>query len=85
MRIYKIAGNPFITQFQKIVHIVFGYAKENYDLRIKPINDQLRMEGKVITHKDLYNALEERNRQKYVEYIKGHLALYQKMKIYHSS
>src|SRR5690606_2798695 len=74
MRIYKIVGNPFITQFQKIVHIVFGYAKENYDLRIKPINDQLRMEGKIITHHDLFNDLKERDRDRSLSSIKGHLA-----------
>src|SRR5690606_21439661 len=83
MRIYKFVGNPFITQVQKIVHIVFCYAKENYDLRIKPIKEQLRMEGKIITHHDLFNALKERDRDKYLASIKGHLDLYRKMDSFH--
>ncbi len=80
MRIYQITQNPFITQFQQIVHIVFEYAKENYDSIIKPINDRLKAEGKLITHLDLYHALKERDRNKYREAIKGHLNLYLQIK-----
>lgn len=76
MRIYQIAGNPFISQFQKIVHIIFEYAKNNYDSHIKPINKKLKAEGKLITHLDLFNILKEKDREKYVTAIKGHLYLY---------
>ena len=76
MRIYRIAGNPFISQFQKIVHIIFEYAKENYDARIRPINEKLKKEGKLITHLDLYNTLRNNDREGYIGAIKGHLFLY---------
>lgn len=76
MRIYQIAGNPFISQFQKIVHIIFEYAKNNYDSHIKPINDKLKMEGKLVSHLDIYNVLKSRDRNQYVTVIKGHLYLY---------
>ncbi|HLT93445.1 MAG TPA: GntR family transcriptional regulator [Membranihabitans sp.] len=76
MRIYKIVGNPFISQFQMIVHIIFEYAKDNYDTYIKPLNDQLKKDGKLVTHQDLFKYLKNRDREGYIEAIKGHLYLY---------
>lgn len=76
MRIYQIAANPFISQFQKIIHLVFEYAKENYESRIKPLNDRLIEEGKLVTHQDLYQYLKDRDREGYIAAIKGHLYLY---------
>lgn len=76
MRIYQIAGNKFISQFQKIVHIIFEYAKNNYDALIRPRNEKLIQEGKLITHNDLYEALKNRDKEGYIKAIKGHLNLY---------
>lgn len=76
MRIYKIVGNPFITQFQKIIHIIFEYAKDNYESLIKPVNDRLKSDGKLVTHQDLFAVLKSGTSKEYQEAIKGHLYLY---------
>ncbi len=80
MRIYEIVGNPFISQFQMIVHIIFEYAKDNYEKYIKPINDQLKKDGKLVTHQDLFMHLKSRDRGGYITAIKGHLYMYLELK-----
>ncbi|WP_236969298.1 FadR/GntR family transcriptional regulator [Membranihabitans marinus] len=80
MRIYQIAGNRFISQFQKIIHIIFEYARSNYDALIRPINDQLNKEGRLVTHQDLFDTLVAGDRQGYTQAIKGHLNLYISLK-----
>ncbi|RAV29539.1 FadR/GntR family transcriptional regulator [Sinomicrobium soli] len=75
-RIYEIAGNPFITQFQNIVHIIFEFAKTHYDSLFKPINETLKKQGKLVTHEDLYLFIRNGDRAGYSQAIKGHLSLY---------
>lgn len=75
-RIYEIAGNQFITQFQNIVHIIFEFAMNHYDSLFKPINEELKKQKKLITHEELYFHIKNRDKDAYAEGIKGHLSLY---------
>ena len=75
-KIYRIAGNDFISQFQELMHPVFVFAKENYDNLLKPINIRLEEQGETVTHQDLFTFIKDRNQEGYRLAIKKHLATY---------
>ncbi|SDM69972.1 DNA-binding transcriptional regulator, FadR family [Kriegella aquimaris] len=75
-KLYQITGSEFLISFQKIIHPVFVYAKNNYDNYFAPTNERLRAEKKLITHKDLFNLIKARDMEGYRMAIKLHLATY---------
>ena len=74
--VYKIAGNNFIYQFNKIIHPVVVFAKQNYENFFQPINQLLLEKGEIVTHQDLLNKIKNRDKNGYIDAIKGHLKPY---------
>ncbi len=75
-KIYEISGNNFIIQFQQIIYPIFQFAKINYENYFEPVNKRLIMDGKIITHRDLYGFVRERDTEGYRNAIKIHLQPY---------
>lgn len=75
-KIYEIAGNQFIIQFQKIIHPVFLFAKSNYESYFAPVNERLLKEGKIITHHNLFDCIKKKDMEGYRKAIKMHLQPY---------
>lgn len=75
-KIYKIAGNNFIYQFNKIIHPVVVFAKQNYENFFQPINKRLLEQGKIVTHQDLLNFIKDHDKTGYQNAIRGHLRPY---------
>ena len=75
-KIYEIAGNQFIIQFQKIIHPVFLFAKSNYESYFAPVNERLLKEGKIITHHNLFDCIKKKDMEGYRKAIKKHLQPY---------
>jgi len=75
-KIYEIAGNNFITQFNEIMHPVFVFAKHNYESYFKPISQKLSDQGKIVSHEDLLHTIRSKNKDAYQKAVRGHLQLY---------
>lgn len=75
-KIYEIAGNNFILQFNEIMHSVFEFSKQNYDSFFKPINKKLQEKGKIINHSDLLKFIKNGNKKGYQKAMRGHLKPY---------
>jgi DNA-binding FadR family transcriptional regulator len=74
--IYRIAGNEFIMQFQEIMQPVFEFAKMHHEKYLKPLNDRLSGEGRIVTHDDLFELIKVNNREGYREAVRDHLGTY---------
>lgn len=75
-KIYEIAGNDFILQFNKIMHPVFEFSKQNYESYFLPINQRLNEEGKIVRHSDLLEFIKNRDKEGYRKAIRKHLQPY---------
>lgn len=75
-KIYEIAGNNFITQFNKIMHPVFVFVRHNYESYFQPISEKLNKNGEIVTHPKLLKTIKTRNIVAYQEAMKGHLKPY---------
>lgn len=74
--IYEMSGNDFIIQFQKIVYPIFEFAKINYDSYFAPVNNRLQKEGKIVSHRDLFQLIKNKDVEGYRNAIKLHLQCY---------
>jgi GntR family transcriptional regulator, transcriptional repressor for pyruvate dehydrogenase complex len=75
-KIYEIAGNKFILQFNEIMHPVFVFAKQNYESHFQPINLKLKEQNKIVEHADLLQLIKERKKNEYQNAMKTHLQPY---------
>ncbi len=75
-KIYEIAGNDFILQFNSIMQPVFEFAKQNYESSFKPINTELEKKGAIIRHSDLLELIEKGDKAGYRNAIQKHLKPY---------
>ena len=75
-KIYEIAGNDFILQFNKIMHPVFEFSKQNYESYFLPINQRLNKEGEIVRHSDLLEFIKNRDKEGYRKAIRKHLQPY---------
>lgn len=75
-RIYEIAGNEFITQFNEIMHPIFVFVKHNYEDYFMPISKKLDAEGKIVNHKMLLAHIKNGDKEGYVKAMRGHLQPY---------
>lgn len=75
-KVYEIAGNDFILQFNQIMHPVFLFAKQNYENYFEPINRKLEQDGEIITHVDLFGFIKDGEKEKYRGAIRQHLTTY---------
>jgi len=75
-KIYEIAGNKFILQFNEIMHPIFVFAKENYESYFQPINIKLKDQDKIVRHSDLLQLIKDGNKDGYQNAMKAHLQPY---------
>ena len=75
-KIYEIAGNNFILQFNKIMHPVFEFSKQNYESYFLPINRKLNERGEIIRHTDLLELIRKRDKEGYRNAMQKHLQPY---------
>ncbi len=75
-KIYEIAGNNFILQFNEIMHPVFVFSKQNYESSFKPINKKLLEKGEIIRHADLLKFIKNKDKLGYQNAMRGHLKPY---------
>ena len=75
-KIYEIAGNEFILQFNAIMHPVFEFSKHNYESFFKPINQKLQKKNEIIGHSDLLQFIINRDKEGYQKAIRRHLQPY---------
>ena len=75
-KIYEIAGNNFIAQFNEIMHPVFVFARHNYESYFLPVSEKLNELGEIITHPDLLEHIREGNKEAYQKAVLGHLKPY---------
>lgn len=75
-KIYEIASNDFILQFNKIMHPVFEFAKRNYESYFLPVNKKLDKQREVIRHTDLLELIKKNDKEGYRKAIKKHLKPY---------
>jgi len=75
-KIYEIAGNKFILQFNEIMHPIFVFAKQNYDSYFQPVNIKLKEKNKIVMHADLLQLIKEGKKDEYQNAMKAHLQPY---------
>ena len=75
-KIYEIAGNEFILQFNAIMHPVFEFSKHNYESFFKPINQKLQDQNKIILHSDLLEFIIRGDKEGYQKAMRLHLQPY---------
>ncbi len=75
-KIYKIAGNDFISQFNEIMHPIFVFVKHNYDDYFKPLSQNLDDNGKMVNHKQLLSFIKLNDKEGYYKATRGHLQPY---------
>lgn len=75
-KIYEITGNNFMVQFQQIIQPVLEVTNKDYQSSFAPVNEQLLKEGRMVTHKELFNCIKDRNIEEYRKAIKLHLLPY---------
>jgi DNA-binding FadR family transcriptional regulator len=75
-KIYEIAGNEFILQFNAIMHPVFEFSKYNYVSFFKPVNQKLQEQNKIIRHSDLLEFILSGDKEGYQKAIRLHLQPY---------
>ena len=75
-KVYEIAGNEFILQFNSIMHPVFEFSKHNYESFFEPINQRLIEENEIVRHSDLLQFITNRDKEGYQKAIRLHLQPY---------
>lgn len=75
-KIYEIAGNDFISQFNSIMHPVFEFSKTHYENVFMPINEDLKNNGQIIRHIDLLSFIKNNDKEGYQKAIRLHLQPY---------
>ncbi len=75
-KIYEIAGNDFILQFNKIMHPVFEFSKQNYESYFKPVNERLNKKGEIVKHPDLLRLIKNKDKEGYQKAVQKHLKPY---------
>ena len=75
-KIYEIAGNEFILEFNTIMHPVFKFSKQNYESYFLPINQRLNKEGKIVRHPDLLEYIKKGDKEGYRNAMRMHLRPY---------
>ena len=75
-KIYEIAGNDFIMQFNAIMHPVFEFSKLNYESFFLPVNQKLQKQGQIIRHSDLLEQISKKDKEGYQRSMRKHLQPY---------
>ena len=66
-KLYEITGNTIIIEFQEIIYPIFTFLKAKYKDHILKVNREDEKAGKMITHRDLVNALKNGDREAFFQ------------------
>ena len=75
-KLYEITGNKVIMQFQELIYPVSVFVKSKFKDFFEPINRKLNQEGNMITHRDLFEFIKQRDREGFRKAIEKHFIPY---------
>ena len=75
-KLYEITGNDIVSEFQKVIHPVMDFVKDNFRDFFEPIEKELSERGELVTHKHLLECIQRGDEAGYREAIAEHLRLY---------
>ena len=75
-KLYEITGNDMISEFQKVIHPVMDFVKDNFRDFFEPIEKELAERGELVTHKHLLEYIQHGDEEGYRRAIADHLKLY---------
>jgi GntR family transcriptional repressor for pyruvate dehydrogenase complex len=75
-KLYEISGNKTIAEFQEIIRPVSIFTKLKFKDLIEPINKELKLENRVVTHYDLLEILKKRDKPGFQHAMEEHFAPY---------
>ena len=75
-KLYEITGNDIIIQFQEIIYPVSLFVKSKFKDFFEPVNRELKQNGQIITHKDLFGFIRRRDKEGFREALEQHFTPY---------
>jgi GntR family transcriptional regulator, transcriptional repressor for pyruvate dehydrogenase complex len=75
-KLYEITGNKMIMQFQEIIYPVSLFVRNRFKDFFEPINKELKKQGALITHYELFIYLKNRDREGFRMAIRKHFTMY---------
>lgn len=75
-KLYEITGNDIVMEFQKVIHPVMVFVKDNFRNFFEPIEKELAANGELVTHKHLLEYIRHGDQAGYRRAIADHLRLY---------
>lgn len=75
-KLYEITGNKTIQEFQKIIHPVMVFVKDNFKKFLEPINIEIKKRGEIVTHTDLLEYIVKHDEKGYRNALEKHFAVY---------
>jgi len=75
-KLYEITGNKMIMQFQEIIYPVSLFVRNKFNDFFEPINKDLKKQGGLITHYELFIYLKNRDREGFRKAISKHFTMY---------
>jgi GntR family transcriptional regulator, transcriptional repressor for pyruvate dehydrogenase complex len=75
-KLYEITGNKTIMEFQKIIYPVSLFVKDKFFDFFEPINKELNLNGKVITHGELLKHIRSRDKEGFRNALEMHFEPY---------
>jgi len=74
-KLHEISRNKLISRYQEIFYKVFVFVNENYKKYFK-IHNKSKSEDEFVTHRDLLEALKERDLMNFQRLMQKHLEIY---------
>lgn len=75
-KLYEITGNRTISEFQSIIHPIMQFVKEKFKDYFAPISQELKEQGKIVTHKDLLDLIKQNDEEGFRQALEQHFAVY---------
>jgi GntR family transcriptional regulator, transcriptional repressor for pyruvate dehydrogenase complex len=75
-KLYEITGNKMIMQFQEIIYPVSLFVRNKFKDFFEPINKELKKQGALVTHYELFQYLKNRDREGFRMAISKHFSMY---------
>ena len=75
-KLYEIAGNAIILQFQELVHPIMQFVKQKFKTHLEPINIELKKNGLMVTHADLLEFIKNRDETGFKYALEKHFEVY---------
>lgn len=78
-KLYEIAGNRTIGEFQEIIHPVMAFVKEQFKEHLEPINIEIKQKEGLVTHSDLLEYIKNNDETGFRNALERHFAVYKKL------